>query len=197
ELTGGVAFLFKKYKVTPLYGTGKLLGGGKVEVTTADGNKVELQAKHILLATGSESVELPFMKFDGKYIVSSTEALSFNPVPKHLIVVGAGYIGLELGSVWKRLGAKVTVLEFLPRILALNDAEISSEVQKLLTKQGIEFHLEAKVTGATVKGEQVTVSAQGKDGKGMSFTGDRVRVAVGHRPCAAALAVCKRSVTDD
>src|SRR5581483_10303078 len=156
ELTGGVAFLFKKYKVTPLYGTGKLNGSGKVEVT-ADGNKVVLEAKHILLATGSESVELPFMKFDGKYIVSSTEALIFNPVPKHLIVVGGGYIGLELGSVWKRLGAKVTVLEFLPRILSPSDGEISAEVQKLLAKQGIEFHIETRVTGVTIKGEQVTV----------------------------------------
>jgi dihydrolipoamide dehydrogenase len=197
ELTGGVAFLFKKYKVTPLYGTGKLMGGGKVEVTAADGNKVVLEAKHILLATGSESVELPFMKFDGKYIVSSTEALSFNPVPKHLIVVGGGYIGLELGSVWKRLGARVTVVEFLPRILSLSDAEISSEVQRLLTKQGIEFHLETKVTGATIKGEQVNVSAQGKDGKGMSFTGDRVLVAVGRRPFTAGLGLDEAGVKYD
>ena len=93
-------------------------------MTAADGKKTVLEAKHILLATGSESAELPFLKFDGKHIVSSTEALNFNPVPKHLIVVGGGYIGLELGSVWKRLGSKVTVLEFLPRILAINDGEI-------------------------------------------------------------------------
>src|SRR5262245_55989876 len=138
ELTAGVGFLFKKYKVDPVYGTGKLLGGGKVEVTAADGKKTVLEAKNILLATGSVSTELPFMKYDGKYIVSSTEALNFNPVPKHLIVVGGGYIGLELGSVWKRLGSKVTVLEFLPRILALNDGEVSAEVLKLLTKQKME-----------------------------------------------------------
>ena len=107
ELTGGVAFLFKKYKVdADLTAPRKLLGGGKVEVTAADGKKTVLEAKNILLATGSESVELPFLKFDGKHIVSSTEALSFNPVPKHLIVVGGGYIGLELGSVWKRLGVE-------------------------------------------------------------------------------------------
>src|SRR4029079_12017733 len=128
-------------------------------------------------ATGSESVELPFLKYDGKFVVSSTEALNFNPVPRHLIVVGGGYIGLELGSVWKRLGAKVTVLEFLPRILAISDGEISTEVQKILTRQGLEFHLDTKVTGASVKGDEVTVKAQGKDGKEHSFTGDRVLVA--------------------
>ncbi len=197
ELTGGINGLFKKYHVTPLYGTGKLLGGGKVEVTAADGNKIELVAKHILLGAGSESVELPFMRFDGKYIVSSTEALNFNPVPKHLIVVGGGYIGLELGSVWKRLGSKVTVLEFLPRILAISDGEISSEVQKLLTKQGMEFYLETKVTGAAVKNEQVTVTAQGKDGKELSFTGDRVLVAVGRRPFTAGLGLDEAGVKYD
>jgi dihydrolipoamide dehydrogenase len=111
--------------------------------------------------------------------------------------VGGGYIGLELGSVWKRLGARVTVVEFLPRILSLSDAEISSEVQRLLTKQGIEFHLETKVTGATIKGEQVNVSAQGKDGKGMSFTGDRVLVAVGRRPFTAGLGLDEAGVKYD
>jgi dihydrolipoamide dehydrogenase len=197
ELTGGVGFLFKKYKVDPVFGSAKLLSGGKVEVTAADGKKTTLEAKHILLATGSESVELPFLKFDGKHVVSSTEALSFNPVPKHLIVVGGGYIGLELGSVWKRLGAKVTVLEFLPRILSLNDGEVSGEVQKLLTKQGIEFHLETKVTGAKVKGDDVTVTAQGKDGKELSFTGDRVLVAVGRRPYTAGLGLDEAGVKYD
>ncbi len=145
ELTGGVGYLFKKYGVTPAFGSAKLLKSNKVEVTAADGKKSELEAKNILLATGSESSELPFMKFDGKYIVSSTEALNFNPVPKHLIVVGGGYIGLELGSVWKRLGSKVTVLEFLPRILAISDGEIAGEVHKLLTKQGFEIHTDSEV----------------------------------------------------
>jgi len=197
DLTTGIAGLFKKYKVTPLYGTGKMLGGGKVEVTAADGNKIVLEAKHILLATGSESIELPFMKYDGKFIASSTEALNFNPVPKHLIVVGGGYIGLELASVWLRLGAKVTVLEFLPRLLAICDGEVSTEVQKILTKQGMEFHLETKVTGASVKGDQVTVTAQSKDGKALSFTGDRVLVAVGRRPFTAGLGLDAAGVKTD
>ena len=119
DLTGGVAVLFKKYKVTPLYGAGQVArrqqGRGDRRRTA---RRRRSRRRHILLATGSESIELPFLKFDGKHIVSSTEALNFNPVPKHLIVVGGGYIGLELGSVWKRLGSKVTVLEFLPRILS-------------------------------------------------------------------------------
>ncbi len=182
ELTGGIAYLFKKYGVTPYYGAGKLLKGSKVEVTSEDGKQTILEAKKILLATGSESTELPFLKFDGQHIVSSTEALNFNPVPQHLIIVGGGYIGLELGSVWKRLGAKVTVIEFLPRILAISDGEVAAEMFKLLKKQGMEFHLETKVTGAKVQGDSVEVSAEGKDGKPVTFTGDRVLVAVGRRP---------------
>jgi dihydrolipoamide dehydrogenase len=197
DLTGGVGFLFKKYGVTPYFGGGKLLGGGKVEVTAVDGAKQVLETKNVLLATGSESSELPFMKFDGKFIVSSTEALSFATVPKHLIVVGGGYIGLELGSVWLRLGAKVTVLEFLPRILAISDGEVSTEVQKLLTKQGMEFHLETKVTGAVIKGEQATVTAQSKDGKELTFTGDRVLVAVGRRSYITGLGLDEAGVLYD
>jgi dihydrolipoamide dehydrogenase len=197
ELTGGIGYLFKKYGVSPYFGTGKLLGGNKVEVAAADGGKTVLEAKNILLATGSESIELPFLKFDGKFIVSSTEALEFASVPKHLIVVGAGYIGLELGSVWKRLGAKVTVVEFLPRILSICDGEVSAEVQKLLTKQGMEFHLETKVTGATIKNETVTVAAQTKAGKDLTFSGDRVLVAVGRRPYTASLGLDEAGVKYD
>lgn len=197
ELTGGVAYLFKKYGVTPFYGAGTLLKGNRVEVTAADGAKTALEAKNVLLATGSESTELPFLKFDGKHVVSSTEALNFNPVPKHLIVVGGGYIGLELGSVWKRLGSKVTVLEFLPRILTICDAEVAAEVHKLLTKQGMEIHTETKVTGAKVSGDGVTVTAQSKDGKELSFQGDRVLVSVGRRPYTAGLGLDEAGVKYD
>jgi dihydrolipoamide dehydrogenase len=197
ELVGGVAFLFKKYGVAAHYGTGKLLAANKVEVTGDDGKKTVLETKNVVLATGSESTELPFMKFDGKHVVSSTEALNFNAVPKHLIVVGGGYIGLELGSVWKRLGSKVTVLEFLPRILSLNDGEVVNEVYKLLQKQGMEFHLETKVTGAKVKGDTVTVTAQAKDGKELTFEGDRVLVAVGRRPYTAGLGLEEIGVNVD
>jgi dihydrolipoamide dehydrogenase len=197
ELTAGIAFLFKKYKVTPIFGTGRLQGPGRVAVAAADGSTQQLRAQHILLATGSESTELPFLKYDGTHIVSSTEALNFNPVPKHLLVVGGGYIGLELGSVWKRLGAQVTVLEFLPRILPQCDGEVASEVQRLLTRQGIAFHLETRVTGATVQGDSVTVTAQGKDGQNLSFTGDRVLVAVGRRPLTTGLGLEEAGVHVD
>src|SRR5262245_1607930 len=197
ELVGGVAFLFKKYGVTPYFGTGKLLPGNKVEVAGDDGKKTVLETKNVILATGSESAELPFLKFDGKYVVSSTEALNFNSVPKHLIVVGGGYIGLELGSVWKRLGSKVTVIEFLPRIRSISDGEIVNEVYKLLQKQGMEFHLETKVTGAKVKGDTVTVTAQAKDGKELTFEGDRVLVAAGRRPYTAGLGLDEAGVKYD
>ncbi|MFM8273899.1 MAG: dihydrolipoyl dehydrogenase, partial [Gemmata sp.] len=197
ELTGGVGFLFKKYGVTPVFGAAKLLKGNRVEVTAADGTTSELRATSVLLATGSESAELPFMRFDGERIVSSTEALGFNPVPKHLIVVGGGYIGLELGSVWKRLGSKVTVLESLPRVLSVSDGEIAGEVHKILTRQGFEIHVDTKVTGAKVSGDSVTVTAQAKDGKALSVKGDRVLVSVGRRPYTAGLGLEGAGVMTD
>ena len=195
-LTGGVAGLFKKYKVTPVYGAARLAAPNRVEVTADDGSKQTLEADHVLLATGSDPVELPFLKFDGKRVVSSTEALSFDAVPEHLIVVGGGYIGLELGSVWRRLGAKVTVLEFLPRILTISDGEVAATVQRLLTRQGFEFHLETKVTGAKVDSDTVTVTAE-KGGQPLSFTGDRVLVAVGRRPYTAGLGLDEAGVQYD
>ncbi len=198
ELTDGVAYLFKKYKVTPHYGTGQMTGAGKVTVTAADGTATELTAGHVLLATGSDTIELPFLKFDGKHVVSSTEALAFEKTPDHLIIVGGGYIGLELGSVWKRLGAKVTVLEFLPRILSVIDAGVAADVHKILARQGFEFHLDTKVTGAkpAADGQSVTVTAT-KDGKELTFTGDKVLVAVGRRPQTAGLGLDATGVEYD
>jgi dihydrolipoamide dehydrogenase len=196
-LTNGVVSLFKKYKVTPLYGAGKLKGKGQVEVTGEDGKTTTLEAGHVLLATGSDGIELPFLKHDGQHIVGSTEALAFDAVPRHLIVVGGGYIGLELGSVWRRLGAKVTVVEFLPRILANSDGEVATQVHRLLQKQGFEFHLETKVTGAKVGKGTVTVTAEAKDGKSLTFEGDRVLVAVGRRPHTAGLGLDEAGVESD
>jgi dihydrolipoamide dehydrogenase len=193
QLTSGVGSLFKKYGVTPFTGTGKLAGAGKVDVTLNDGKKMQLEAGAILLATGSEVTPLPSLPFDGKNIVSSTEALNFNPVPKNLIVVGAGYIGLELGSVWARLGSNVTVLEFLPRILPLTDTEIANLVKKSLEKQGISFYLETKVVGADIKGDQITVKAETKDGP-KTFVGDKVLVSVGRRPCTEGLGLQEAGV---
>ncbi len=178
--TDGIAYLFKKNKVVWIQGAARLAGKGKVVVKGSD-KETELEAKSVLLATGSEPVALPGLPFDGKFVVSSTEALCFDKTPQHLIVIGGGYIGLELGSVWKRLGSKVTVIEFLPRLLPLTDGEIVEQLHRSLRKQGLEFHLETKVTGAEKSGNQVIVKATGKNGD-VQFTGDRVLAAVGRRP---------------
>jgi dihydrolipoamide dehydrogenase len=185
-LTDGVAYLFKKNKITPVQGSARLAGPGKVGVKSAGGGSSVLESQAILLATGSEPVGLPSLPFDGTSVVSSTEALSFEKVPEHLIVVGGGYIGLELGSVWSRLGAKVTVVEFLPRILALGDAEIAGLLHKALLREGLTIHVETKVTSAAVQGGQVLVNATAK-GENVLFQGDKVLVAVGRRPVTAGL----------
>lgn len=195
-LTEGIAFLFKKNGITPFHGTGRLVGQGKVEVKLATGQAVELEAAHVLLATGSEPAELKSLPFDGKHVVSSTEALCFDKVPSHLIVVGAGYIGLELGSVWARLGAKVTVLEFLPRILPLNDAEVANVLFKSLGKQGLTFRMEHKVTGHVVRDGQVTVHYE-HQGKSFQTSCDKVLVAVGRRPCLDGLGLAEAGVEVD
>lgn len=174
NLTRGVDFLFKKNKITRYTGTARLAGPGRVIVDPG----AELTAKHILIATGSVPAALPNIAFDGQRICSSTEALAFDTVPKHLVVIGAGYIGLELGSVWRRLGAKVTVLEFLDRILPGMDAEIATEALKLFQKQGLEFRLGTKVRSAFVKGANCIVEAEGAE----PVVCDRVLVAVGRKP---------------
>jgi dihydrolipoamide dehydrogenase len=179
--TDGIAALFKKNGVKPVQGEAKLLAPGKVEVKGPDGKTATLEAAAILLAMGSEAATIPALPIDGKHIVTSTEALDFSSVPEHLVVVGAGYIGLEMGSVWLRLGSKVTVIEFLPRILPLTDTEIATMVQKSLTKQGMTFHLNAKVTGAKISGKKITVVAQTESGD-LKVECDKVLVAVGRRP---------------
>jgi dihydrolipoamide dehydrogenase len=185
-LTDGVAFLFKKNHITFKQGSARLTGPGKIAVKQAEGQAQDVEAKAIILATGSESVPLPALPFDGTTVVSSTEALSFTKVPAHLIVVGGGYIGLELGSVWARLGAQVTVIELLPRILALGDVEIAGVLHKALSKQGLKINVETKVVGASVQGGQVMVNAQRK-GENLLFQGDKVLVAVGRRPLTTGL----------
>jgi dihydrolipoamide dehydrogenase len=185
-LTDGVAFLFKKNHVQFMQGTARLAGSGRVALKQPQGAGEIVEAKAIVLATGSEPASLPALPFDGTAVVSSTEALAFEKVPAHLIVVGGGYIGLELGSVWSRLGAKVTVVEFLPRILAQADVEIANQLHKVLTKQGLKLHVDTKVTSASVGGGQVIVNAQAK-GENVLFQGDKVLVAVGRRPLTAGL----------
>jgi dihydrolipoamide dehydrogenase len=195
-LTDGVAFLFKKNKITSVQGTARLGQRGQVVVKGPKDEALLLEAAHVVLATGSEPVGLPALPFDGTHVVSSTEALAFDKVPQHLIVVGGGYIGLELGSVWSRLGAKVTVLEFLPKLLPLNDREAADGLHKALAKQGLEFHLSTKVTAASVQGGQVIVNAQA-DGKEVHFPGDRVLVAVGRRPYTGGLGLQEAGVRTD
>jgi dihydrolipoamide dehydrogenase len=176
-LTKGVEGLLKKNKITRYTGHAQLTGPGKVVVATQPEN-VELIAKSIVIATGSVSSSLPGVQFDGVRITTSTEALAFSEVPKHLVVIGAGYIGLELGSVWGRLGAKVTVLEYLDRILPGMDLETAQEARKLLEKQGLEFRLSTRVSRAYVKGDQGVVECEGSD----PIVADRVLVAVGRKP---------------
>jgi dihydrolipoamide dehydrogenase len=150
-----------------------------------------------LLATGSEPVNLPFLPYNGRTVVDSTGALAFDKVPDHLVVVGAGYIGLELGSVWRRLGAKVTVIEFLPRIVPSADQEMGELLKKSLAKQGLEFHLETKVTGASIEGDRATVHAEKKDGKKVDFECSRILVAVGRRPFTQGLGLAEVGVAVD
>ena len=162
-MNGGVRALMKTNKVTTLEGLGTIAAPGKVSVKSSAGETQEVEAKNIIIATGSVPVELPFAKFDGTTIVSSTEALSFTEAPTKLLVIGAGAIGLELGSVWSRLGSEVTVLEFLPRIAVGFDLELSNLLQRSLTAQGMTFHLETKVTGVKVEGGRATATGDQRE----------------------------------
>jgi dihydrolipoamide dehydrogenase len=177
-LTKGVDFLFNKNKITRYTGTARLDGPGQVTIDNSVGGRTSPRAKYIIIATGSVPASLLNIVFDGQRVCSSTEALAFDSVPKHLVVIGAGYIGLELGSVWKRLGAKVTVLEYLDRILPGMDSETAAEAQKLFQKQGLEFRLGAKVRSAFVKGASCIVEVEGAE----PILADRVLVAVGRKP---------------
>lgn len=182
SLTGGVAQLFKANGIELISGRAQLIAQGKVKV----GDK-EITADHIILAAGSDPVELPIAKFDGKQIVDSSGALEFGEAPATLGIIGAGVIGVELGSVWSRLGSKVTILEALPDFLPMADRQIAKEAQKQLAKQGLDFQLGAKVANATVKGKKVTVEyEQGGEKKSASF--DKLIVAVGRRPASKDLA---------
>jgi dihydrolipoamide dehydrogenase len=196
SLTDGIAFLFKKNHITPFTGRGRLTGPGKIRVQPEKGSATDLEGKHVLLATGSEPTELKALPFDGKRIVSSTEALCFDKVPQHLVVVGAGFIGLELGSVWSRLGAQVTVLEFLPRILPQSDTELAGLLHKSLVRQGLTFYLEHKVTGHSIKNGQVEIDYESADKK-LVIIGDRVLVAVGRRTCVDGIGLEEAGVKVD
>jgi len=182
--------------VTVLDGLGAITAPGKISITSSDAQTQEVETKNIIIATGSTPVELPFAKFDGKTVVSSTEALEFSEAPKKLVVIGAGAIGLEMGSVWNRLGSEVTVLEFLPRIAIGFDLELSNLLQRLLTAQGMTFHLEAKVSAVKLNNGRATVTAT-KDGQQLKFDADKVLVCAGRRPFSDGLGAEKVGVEFD
>ncbi|MBI2406992.1 MAG: dihydrolipoyl dehydrogenase [Gemmatimonadetes bacterium] len=203
--TKGVEFLFKKNKVTWAKGFGTLRAGNVVEVKSDDGAVTTYTPQHVILATGSVPVELPFLPFDEERIVSNVGALKLHDVPAHLIVIGGGVIGLELGSVWRRLGAKVTVIEYMPTILPGNDDDITKEATRIFKKQGMEIHTGTKVTGGRREGEQVIVEVE-ENGAPATFTADCVLVSIGRKPAlygvdaaALGLALGKRGeiVVDD
>jgi dihydrolipoamide dehydrogenase len=195
-LTGGVRALMKTNKVTTFEGLGTIVAPGKVSVKSSDGKTQEVETKNIVIATGSMPVELPFAKFDGQTIVSSTEALCFTEPPPKLLVIGAGAIGLELGSVWSRLGSEVTVLEFLPRIAVGFDLELSNLLQRSLTAQGMTFHLETKVSAVKIdKGRATATASKGKEE--LHFDADRVLVSVGRRPFSDGLGAEKVGIELD
>jgi dihydrolipoamide dehydrogenase len=196
-LTKGIEFLFKKNKVDWVKGAGRIAGAGKVEVDGPDG-KTTLQARNIVIATGSLPSGLPGVEVDQQRIVDSTGALSLPEVPKSLIVIGAGIIGLELGSVWRRLGAKVTVVEFLDRITPGMDAEMAKTFQRSLTKQGVEFKLSSKVTGAKSSKNGVTLTVEPVAGGGAeTLEADYVLLAIGRRPYTDGLGLDTVGITPD
>ncbi|PIO98997.1 dihydrolipoyl dehydrogenase [Pleomorphomonas carboxyditropha] len=190
----GIDFLFKKNKITVHRGTGRILAAGKVEVTAESGDKTVVEARNILIATGSDVAGLPGIVIDEKSVVSSTGALSLEKVPEHLVVIGAGVIGLELGSVWQRLGARVTVIEYLDRILPGLDGEVAKAFQKLLERQGFTFKLGRKVTGV----EAGTVSFEpAAGGEAETLAADVVLVAVGRKPYTQGLGLAEVGVKLD
>lgn len=180
QLTGGVDMLVKKRGIERFVGAAALQADKSILVSEENGD-ARIQATHTVLATGSAPVELPFLPFDGKTVVSSDEGIAFDPVPEKLVVIGAGAIGLELGSVWSRYGSEVTVVEFLPKVAAGYDEDVSRHLERSLKKQGLAIHTNTKVTGVRTNGKQTLVIAE-KKGQELEFPADKILVAVGRKP---------------
>ena len=186
--TAGITFLFKKNKIDSYEGLGSFVDKNTIKVTKNDGSSTELKAKNVIIATGSKPTALPFLPIDKKRIITSTEALNLQEVPKHLIVICGGVIGLELGSVYARLGAKVSVVEFEKSIIGTMDGGLGKELQRVLKKNlGVEFFLGHKVTGASTKGKKVNVTAENQKGEVVNIEGDYCIVAVGRTAYTAGL----------
>ena len=197
ELTQGVAFLLKKNKVTTFKGLGRVTGPNQVEVTMENGLKPMITSKNIVIATGSTPIELPFLKFDEKRIVSSTGALTLSEVPKRLVIIGAGVIGLEMGSVWSRLGADVTFIEFADKIGGTMDGSTMTLFQKILQKQGFKFLLKTKVVGADISDKEIIVKYESQSESSTSIAADVVLVAVGRRSYSEGLGLKELGISTD
>ncbi len=197
QTSGGINFLMDKNKVEVFQGIGSFKDATHINITDSDGKMVTIEAKQTIIATGSKPSSLPFIKLDKKRIITSTEALNLKEIPKHMIVIGGGVIGLELGSVYKRLGAEVSVIEYMPRIIPTMDDMLAKELQKALKKQGVKFFTGHKVTSVKTKAKEVTVTADNKKGEPVTFTGDYCLVSVGRRPYTDGLALENAGVKID
>ncbi len=187
QLTTGVGGLFKKNKIDSFFGTGRIAATGSVEITSSTG-KQTLTARRILIATGSVPIQIPTLPFDGKFILSSTEALTLTEVPKRLIIVGAGYIGVEMGSVWSRLGSEVLLVEFLDRALPNMDKELAGQLQRLLERQGMQFKFSTAAQSATIENGKIKLAWKSKDGAESGVEeADKIIVSIGRRPMTQGL----------
>ncbi|QCX40210.1 dihydrolipoyl dehydrogenase [Aureibaculum algae] len=196
--TSGIKYLMDKNKITIYHGLGSFIDATHINITnpdaSGDGKSEEIEAKNIIIATGSKPSTLLFIKLDKKRVITSTEALSLKEIPKHLVVIGGGVIGLELGQVYKRLGAEVSVIEYMDRIIPTMDASLSKELQKVLKKQGIKFYTKHKVTAVKAGAKEVTITADDKKGNPVEFKGDYCLVSVGRKPYTDGLNLDKAGV---
>ncbi len=197
QTTKGINFLMDKNKITVFEGVGSFESATQIKVTKNDGSSETIESKYTIIATGSKPSSLPFISLDKERIITSTEALNLKEIPKHLIVIGGGVIGLELGSVYKRLGSDVTVVEFMDKIIPTMDGSLSKELQKVLKKQGMKFNLSTGVQSVERNGESVKVTAKDKKGEEVVFEGDYVLVSVGRKPYTEGLALEKAGVDLD
>jgi dihydrolipoamide dehydrogenase len=193
----GINFLMKKNKVTVFTGHGSFVNKNTIEIAAADGSKTQIEAVKTIIATGSKPMSLPGIEIDKKRVITSTEALELTEVPKHMVIIGGGVIGLELGSVYARLGAKISVVEFTGGIISTMDGALGKELQKSLKKLGFEFYFNHKVTGVTSKGKDVTVTADNAKGEKVEIKGDYCLVSVGRRPYTDNLGLDKAGVKVD